>query len=368
MNKKLIAVAVAGALAAPGVALAQTITGKFNVQYGFVDQPDNAAGASRDSADGFNSPASNVRVAGQENLGGGNSVWYQCETRARFGVDLNPSQAASGICDRNSALGFKGSFGNFFVGRWDTAMETQSGNVRFESTGYIGVQNMMVEDQGQFGISFARRVQDSFNYESPNWGGFSFGASTTSTNAALNNGVAPAEKGRIYSMYGAYAAGPLMAWVGYEKHDDNQNGVSGGADGTSEDLISVGASYVLGPVKFGVYYTTFDGDTSTTTNVERDAIHVILDWKVSPAGTVKLSLTQTDDFEGNDPAAAAPDQGAKKYVIAYNHALSKRTSVIVGYSKIDNDNNGQYNFFNFGSDVRLGDSTSAIVLGASHSF
>ena len=368
MNKKLMAVAVAGALAAPGVALAQTtISGKFNVQYGFVSQADTAGSVSRDSADGFNSPASNVRLSGQEKLGGGNTVWFQCETRARWGVDLNPSQANSGICDRNSALGVKGSFGNIFIGKWDTAMETQSGNVRFESTGYIGVQNMMAEDQGQFGISFAQRVQDSINYESPNFSGFSFGLSTTTTNHALNTAVTTGAKGRIYSGYGNYTAGPLLVWVGYEKHDDNQTSV-GGADGTSEDMVSAGASYVFGPVKVGLYYTSFDGDTSATTDVSRDSIHLVADWKVTPAGTIRVSLTQADDFEGSDPGAAADDQGAKKYVIAYNHALSKRTSVLVGYSKIDNDSNGQYNFFLFNSDVKLGDSASAFVLGASHSF
>jgi predicted porin len=256
-------------------------------------------------------------------------------------------------------------------------METQSGNVRFESTGYIGVQNMMAEDQGQlataFGgdreISFAQRPQDTINYESPKFGAFQFGLSTTTTNSALNDGVASGSKGRIYSGYGTYAAGPLLVWVGYEKHDDNQALMSDGQDGATEDMMSVGASYVFGPVKVGLYYTTVDGDIDVAagTDLSRDSIHLVADWKVTPAGTIKISLTQADDFEGS-AASGTSDTGAKKYVIAYNHALSKRTSVYAGYSKIDNDTNGTYNFFNFSDDVNPGDSASAFVLGAGHSF
>jgi predicted porin len=382
MNKKVIAVAVAAALAAPAVAVAQTtIYGKFNAEYGFTDQMDlgPTSNASRESADGFNSGASYVGIRGEEKMGGGYSVWYQCETRARWGVDTNPSQAASGICDRNSALGLKGNFGNFFVGRWDTAIETQSGNTRIVgSTGWDGRQHLLTEDQGQAGISFAQRVQNSFNYESPNWSGFSFGLSTTTSGAALNTTTATNTssglKGRIYSGYGKYVSGPLQAYVGYEAHDDNQAYMSGtaggpGRDGASEHMVTVGASYQLGPVRLALVYTDADGDGITPgTDITRSTWQLGADWKITPNGYIRAVYTEADDFEGSDARASLTDQGAKQYSIGYMHTFSKRTIAGVYYTKVDNETNGVYNYHGFNSSVKPGDSAGALVFQVTHSF
>jgi predicted porin len=373
MNKKLMAVAVAAALAAPAAALAQvTVSGRFVAEYGFADQMDTTAGASRDSADGFNSPASNIRFSAEEKLGGGNSVWVQCENRARWGADTSPAQGSGGFCDRNSALGFKGSYGNFFIGRWDTAIEDNSGLTRLAgSTGWDGRQHMLTEGQDTTIISFAQRVQNSINYNSPTFGGgFAVNLSTTTTGAALNtaasnNGL----DGRIYSVLAKYASGPLVGYLGFEKHDDNQAVAAAGRSGASEDFLTFGLSYVFGPVKLAMVYTDFDGDGTTAgTSIERTAWQVGAEWKVTPAGMVRFVYTESDDYEGNDARAALTDQGAKQYSIGYYHDLSKRTRVGVIYTKVDNDKNGTYNYHSFNTAVRPGDSAGAFVLHAAHNF
>ena len=92
MNKKLMAAAVAGALAVPaGAAMAQTssvqIYGLFNVEYApWVDQPNTGAapGTSRTTVDALNSGASRIGFRGQEKLGGSLTAWFQCETDVRF--------------------------------------------------------------------------------------------------------------------------------------------------------------------------------------------------------------------------------------------------------------------------------------------
>jgi predicted porin len=389
-----VAGAVAGAVAAPELALAQVqIYGKFNAEYGFVSQADSPAVAavasvaggngsvgtasvaaepstSRNNADGFNSGASYVGVKGEEKLGGAMSAWFQCETRARFGVDTNPAQAASGICDRNSALGLKGDFGNFFVGRWDTAIENISGTTRLVgSTGYQGVQHMLTEDQGQFNIQFAQRVQNSLNYNSPSFGGFTVDFSTTTQGAELNTAAGASaqtgKEGRIYSMAAKYAAGPLVAYGGYEKHNDNQALISSGLDGASENMFTFGASYVFGPVKVALVYTDVDGDKTLATEVQRKTWQLGADWKVTGPGTVRVAYTQADDFKGS---AGITDSGAKQYQIQYLHALSKRTTAAIYYVGIDNDTNGVYNFHGFNSLVKPGDSPSAFVFQLVHTF
>jgi predicted porin len=331
---------------------------------------DTAAGQSRDSADGFNSGASYIGFRAEEKLGGGLSAWGQCENRARFGVDTNPAQGSGGFCDRNSAIGIKGSWGNFFLGRWDTAIETQSGNTRFiASTGFQGAQHMLTEDQDTGIISFAQRVQNSYNYESPNWSGFSFGVSATSQGANINNTPNGNQDGRISSFYGKYAGGPLLVWGGYEKHDDNQAVASAGRAGSSESMITVGASYVLGPVKFGFTYTDFDGDgTVAGTDITRSSWLVAADWKITPAGTIRVAYTEAGDYEGSDARAAGDTQGATQWNVHYIHALSKRTWAAVYYVKVDNDDTGRYNYHGFNTNVRPGDSAGAFVVQLQHNF
>ena len=370
MNKKLIAIAVAGALATPAAALAQTVYGRFNAEWGLSSgQMDHPTAGSRDSVDGFNSGASYIGFRAEEKLGGGLSVWGQCENRARFGVDTNPAQGAGGFCDRNSAIGLKGGWGNFYLGRWDTAMENNSGNTRFVgSTGFQGAQHMLTEDQTAGIINFAQRVQNSYNYASPNWGGFSFELSTTAQGAALNTTPNSNQDGRIMSMAAKYAGGPLLVWGGYEKHDDNMATASGGLAGSTESMWTVGASYVLGPVKLGFTYTDFDGDATATTDITRSAFLVGADWKITPAGTIRVAYMQAGDFEGSAAAAAPSNQGATQYNIHYIHAFSKRTWGAVYYVRVDNENNGTYNYHSFTSPVLAGESAGAFVVQLQHNF
>ena len=82
MNKKLMAVAVAGALAAPALAFAQASTvqiyGKITYEYGIADQ-----GNGRPNVDYADSPGgSAIGFKGEEKLGGGLSAWFQCESSA----------------------------------------------------------------------------------------------------------------------------------------------------------------------------------------------------------------------------------------------------------------------------------------------
>src|SRR5450631_2334264 len=97
MNKKLIAVAVAGALSAPGLALAQASTvqiyGTLIMNYQYVDSGNSLPGAAsgaRVKTDMFNSHDSNIGFKGEEALGGGLAAWFQCEST------LDPTGQSSG--------------------------------------------------------------------------------------------------------------------------------------------------------------------------------------------------------------------------------------------------------------------------------
>ena len=111
MQKKLMAVAVAGALGAPAVALAQASTvqvyGNLTYEYAIIDQ-----GVGQPKTDYADNPGgSAIGFRGEEKLGGGMSAWFQCESSA----DVRAIDQ-TGWCTRNSAVGFKGGFGNLHFG------------------------------------------------------------------------------------------------------------------------------------------------------------------------------------------------------------------------------------------------------------
>jgi predicted porin len=121
MQRKLLGVAVAAALAAPAVALAQSA-----VQiYGTVHMSANSAKFTSDNIGnqevtkfGVTQHASNWGLRSTETLGGGMTAWLQAEfnmvmNRENYGPN-GPGSA------RNSGLGLRGNFGNIYVGTWET--------------------------------------------------------------------------------------------------------------------------------------------------------------------------------------------------------------------------------------------------------
>ena len=141
MQKKLIAVAVAGALGAPVLAHAQASTvqvfGNIYYEYTWVDQGKATATTDRVNVDMMQTPGSEIGFKGEEQLGGGLSAWFQCTSTADY-----RGASQDGWCSRNSAIGFKGGFGNVWVGNWDTPFKRVAG------------ANRIVNETGSFGASF----------------------------------------------------------------------------------------------------------------------------------------------------------------------------------------------------------------------
>ena len=125
MQKKILALAVTGALAAPVAALAQvevygTIHMSLNkMKYDSGTDTTGAGGPASVSKFDVASHASNVGVRARESLGGGLSAWAQVETNASMERSNNVAHT-SNFASRNSAVGMQGNFGNVFLGQWTT--------------------------------------------------------------------------------------------------------------------------------------------------------------------------------------------------------------------------------------------------------
>ena len=386
MQKKLIAAAVAGALGIPAVALAQNATvniyGRMYVEYGFVNQGQNrgvglaAPTTDRVNVDILQAPGSSIGFRGEEKLGGGLSAWFQCETTADpRGVNQD------GLCSRNSALGMKGAFGNAFIGNWDTPFKRARVTTGSAETGVFGTAGLLTGHSTTAGDGaapqlFARRQNNSINYESPNFAGFQVMGSTTSTNnaTARTNNAANA-KPRVWSVAGTYNNGPLFLSAAYERHTKISSltsaaassppvavvAVPAGAFAGDEDGWLVGGSYTFaGKFKLGGMYTRQSWDTTglpapfpvgSVGESRVRAWQVGMEWAIAGPHSIRAAYTRAGDVRGNGaatvgglrPAAGIGSTGAKMYQARYFYALSKRTDFSIGVNQVKNDQFAGYN-------------------------
>ena len=170
MQKKLLAVAVAGALGAPAFAFAQAAAGTSTVQIfgtiyvevdkykGMQNATSGMAAPERIDFDYIRTAGSEIGVKGEESLGGGMAAWFQCtstadirgpggSTAAGGAPATNTSIFSAGTwCSRNSALGLKGVWGNTYLGIWDTPMKRaySIGNVGSGETGGFGNSGILM--------------------------------------------------------------------------------------------------------------------------------------------------------------------------------------------------------------------------------
>jgi predicted porin len=418
MQKKIIAAAVAGALALPAAATwAQSSTvqiyGRVTYEYGNADQ-----GSNRPDVDYADTPGgSAIGFRGEEKLGGGLSAWFQCETSADIrGFDQ------IGLCSRNSAVGFKGGFGNVFFGRWDTPLKRAMnvGTVGAEETGILGMSFLPFGGSGGSSAApgaetqqrqrFKRRETGLSYYETPNFGGFMvMGAVSSGNNAAdVTNPAAPGgvgaldgqsnEKPRVWSIAATFTAGPFGLGAGYEKHA--QFGTLGSPAGDQDDEgYGVSAAFTFGPVKVGGTWLRREFETAAGTQVRdlrQDTFTLGADWRIAGPHSIQGQWAHGNKVKGSSLAGiggngglAAPrvcsialvggvcngiesergDTGGDAFSISYAYAFSKRTRVKIGYVRVENDDNSaSARIGNTANLTSNGQSVDGYAFHISHSF
>jgi predicted porin len=386
MQKKLLTVAVAGALAAPGLALAQVeVYGFVNMSVGKVKYSIPTQSAALTTAVGgevgsvskldVQSHASNYGIRGRENLGGGQTAWFQIEQNAPMERSNN---VAITPASRNSAVGIQGSWGNFFIGQWTTPWADLDalwgiGTVgglgpitsiigRRETTGTAPNPNCTnghlspaagtcdaVEAAGGVGHAFWRRISQSVFYQSPVMGGvqFKFAYQTNEGKSTVGTGGPVVADPSMWSASVQWAGmgGRVRVGAAFDSHKEftTQDKTDKGwrvTGGWNFGMVDVGLAYET------MTYGTVAGDCEATQYGIGIAIPV-------GQGAIRGSYAIAKDIEGTYTGAAtftsgscgaAPsatidtaDNGAKTWNIGYEHRFSKRTSVGVGYAAIDND-------------------------------
>jgi len=338
MNKKLIALAIAGATVAPA-AMAQTanpvtLYGRVYATFESVEAKGGASPVARRNR--VADQASYLGVRGTEDIGGGLKAFFQLETA------FSPESNQTVFANRNSAIGLQGGFGSILMGRWDTPMKVTQTAV----DPWGDLTNGDITGAGLDQGNFSRREQNSVQYWSPNMAGFSVRLQYTA-----NEGKTSAINPSVHGASLAYSKGPLYAAIAYEKHKDVAT-VAG--QNLSEDGLAIAASYQFGPAKISGQFGRYERDNSA----EDESFMIGLDWKFG-----KHVLLYSFQHAELDNSSAECDMNS----IGYRYDFSRRTFFIASYTKVDNENGMNCNF---GSNPigAAGQNPQGIGLGVRHLF
>ena len=378
MNKKLLAVAVAGALAAPGVALAQassvTISGFFKVGWENLNYGNAARTRLNNSQYRVVDNSSRIIFNSVEDLGNGLAAVGQLDIR--FAPDQAGSIGATlgnPIGSGNTFVGLKStSWGMLTTGRWDL----HYGKGPSEATrgaGALQASDVSLFDYiGSTPIANTTRTQNVVKYDSPNWGGFSgtLAWSANPSNAVggeadmTNPAVAgrSSRKGDAWNINPRYSNGPFEAEYSYWR-SKNDAPVATTLDQRGDTLTG---KYTIGGFKVGLGANRSKLETAVGVGVVGAGTKVAERTTWSLAGQYTWgpnAVFAHYDRASNiscDTGCVTNNTGARMYALVYEYSLSKRTSLAATYAQIKNDANISYNFFTSAS---LGSADAVPVFG-----
>lgn len=330
MQKKLIALAVAGLVSAPAFAQSNvTIYGL--VDMGVAYRSDNAAAGvgSKTSIDSGIANGNRLGFRGTEDLGNGLKAGFVLEQG--FYVDQGTGRG-DGMVSRQSYLSLGGGFGTVLAGRVYTFQDQLRGTFDPFGNGTVG----------QVGNVYAAevRLNNTVAYVSPNFSGFTVKAAYSTemgdnqigaSGAYMGSGAGTTNENRgndgdttVFAISPMYQNGPLTVALNYHQAEEK--------DITDYELKNwdLGASYDFGVAKLAAMYGNRQAEALGVDTMDRDQWMVGVTVPVGAAGAVLASWTQAEDDELGGAEA-------RQWALGYTHALSKRTGLYAVYADIKND-------------------------------
>ncbi len=381
MQKKLIAVMVAGALAAP---LANADSANVNISGFFasgIEQYKISQGSAATAVAGgyhnetrVSDQSSRFILSGTEDLGGGLKAWFNVETR--FATDQGTGgNSGTGLAAGNTGVGLQGGFGKLTIGRWDLhynefgAIEGYRANSNQDNMG----AGPIAQITGTTLRSIARvsRTDNLMMWDSPNWAGVTARAAySQNANGAEGSGRgADGSKDGAYNLALRWAQGPVN--IGASLWNWKAEGTTAINDEKSLRAWA-GFTFPFG-LKVGLGYDNSqlrvinEGDSFT----KRTAWLLPVSYSFGNEA-IYITYAKIGKLSGPNAGATTDDTAAKAYVLGWDHAMSKRTAVGAYYTVVDNDKNAKYAGFNLGLSGATapanGEKASQIYVGIKHTF
>jgi len=372
MNKKLVAVAIAGLLAAP-LAQAQTanvtLYGRANLDMEFVNGTKSAAIANTNpNIFRVSSNSSRFGLRGTESLGGGLNAIFQIENGS---IPLDTGGGSLG--GRDSFVGLSGGWGKFYIGKYsapyDAITDIQGNNTN--NTGILSTGALWAQAAQDYPAGgFDSRWNNAVRYDSPTWSGFAINAEYASGEGNPNSNSG------IQSYLLKYDNGPFMGRAAYEYHH-NMRLLGGDINKPlSDSAFSIAAQWQFSGWNIAGTYEWLDYDATQSTNLKRTYWQIQSTINIGANGNLYLMYGQASDGKGSasdltpriGALAHGNDTGASNWQVAYAHALSKRTSLFAGYMKISNDSRATYSFGGNSTSVAPGGDPGGFSAGMWHNF
>ncbi len=328
MKKSLIALAV---MAAAGAASAQSsvqLYGIADVWFGSTKTETPTSSVRQTVLEDGGVSNSRWGIKGSEDLGGGLKANFKMEQR----VNLD-SGAASGF-NREAYVGLSGGFGEVQFGRMWTAYDDVVGahNAVFDSD--LAPANSIFYTSTVYNSN----PNNGVKYISPNFGGFTFGASY----AMGEDKTATLSASSVAAFNAQYANGPVSVAVAYQTEEPQGNGAS-------TDFTRIGGSYDFGVAKLLASYGKAEDGTG-----EANEYQIGVD--VPLASNIILSASYATSEE--ESAAGVKGDERQGFGAAVAYVLSKRTTVYAGLTQVSTDNSA-------GQEIAK---TNIYAIGVKHAF
>lgn len=324
MNKKIIVAAIAAAVAAPMVAMADaTVYGVIKVATQFTDR-------SKDVGDswGLQDQVSRIGIKGSEDLGNGLKAIYKLE----FGTDVASSFKWSG---RNSYVGLAGGWGTALAGRHDTPLKMSTGKLDLFSDSAADYN-----PGGQTGVGLFkdRRADSAIAYISPSMAGFTLAGA--GMNMQSDNDLDPndpnddyASKDFLsgYSVAGMYSNGPWNGSLAYEQLNKELFGYN-----MKDDKM-----YRIGLGMLGFANFTVTGIYEHRENINGVNGQDYDSWQLQAAydmGNFRFKGMYGQMDEDFDSMYRGLEDDFDTWALGVQYNLSKRTMTQLIYRSKDNDN------------------------------
>lgn len=361
MNKKLIAVAVAGVLAAPAVMADNSVTiyGVADVGLEQVEAKGATAGAASDVAgkSRVTSNSSYIGFKGQEELGGGLKAIWQIEQA--IDIDDGGGASSNGFATRDSFVGLSSAAaGKVIMGRITTPTRAVASKLDvFPGQAGIGADTAILGSTGntankQGSLAFDTRKQNSVGFESAKIAGMTLSAAYIANENRTNSNN---PWGWGAGLTGGW--GPVTAMFAYEEHRgaDGLNGnnlTAASAHGSLDTNYRIGLGFSQSGLTLNAIYEMMElrGGNATAVNgqvteLARDAFWIGAKYamgshEVRLAYAMAMAADQTVNFASQEVA----DSEGQQLSVGYGYNFSKRTQVYGVYSTVENDKNAAFDF------------------------
>jgi len=311
MKKTLIAMAVAGVVAAPIASADVAVSGKVEQNFTWTDSSTSASDEMVGGSDVL------LVFKASEDLGNGLSAFADIRT------DFDAANGGQNTLD--TKVGLTGGFGTVVVGRMETFSESKVLSMVDVFGGGTGVE---------LGGDNATRQDNGFAYVSPSFSGLTIGVAGYALDDTAND-IEDVDATDVALMY---ANGPVVVNLSQEEYKDDT-----GAD--NEEITSLGVSYAAGDLKVAVVYQDIDNAANVATSDHED---VMIAATYNMGGNNSIAV----GWNENELTTGATEKNTT--AVEFRHNFSSRTRAYIGMTSDDF--------------ATTADETDEVYVGLEHSF